>query len=76
MVELVYLQRWYETYTASDRNFAEEFNLTKPRYFDDRVWVMIVVRNIDGTAERIAVTTIPYDSWVIAGPLPSIILVV
>ena len=66
-VELVFLQRWYEISTAGPYD---------QRYIDDRVWVMVVLRNLDGTAERIALTTIPYDFWRAADPVPSVVCIV
>ncbi|MCJ1310516.1 hypothetical protein MMC25_004180 [Agyrium rufum] len=67
MVELVFLQRWSE---------LPEFNSDDRRCIGDRVWVMIILRNPDRTAERISLTTISQDSWEAADPLPSTIDVV
>ena len=66
-VELVFLQRWREFPGA---------NPIRWRHFDDRAWVMIILRNPDETAERVAVTTIPYDVWKAADPVASVIHVV
>ena len=66
-VELVFLQSWYELLRA---------NPDHRERFGDRVWVMVVLRNLDETAERISLTTIPYKSWITADPVPSVIYVV
>ena len=61
-VDLVLLQRWTEI--DLEAGGIQSFS----RFFGDRVWLMVLLRNPDGTAERAGLVHLPYKHWTNANP--------
>lgn len=69
MIELVYLESWSQIPFPGSLRYRGFLDV-------NHVWVMIVLRNSNGIAEHIALTTIPHEFWEAANPQPSAISVI
>jgi hypothetical protein len=60
-LDFLLLQRWTEV-------DPDDFGSKKSECYGDRVWLMALLQNPDGTAERAGILTLPYDCWLAAHP--------
>ena len=69
-VDTVLLQRWTETDVEAGE--IPHFSAI----FGDQVWLMALLRNPDGTAERAGLLHLPYEHWTNANPRPATVCLV